>query len=169
MALIHGEDLTLIGDGFTTQPDLLIALLRSSLPTIQQFECGLLYDDESGSRADVETIKVATLSKHVFQNPGGESSPSDWTFPIYGSYSSSSDSVIELNNFLQEVKRPVNLAPFLHFTSVQTGPDNQATHAGTYTFRGVVVGRGSGLSKAYAKRAAAEGAMWYFRIHGIPE
>ena len=56
MALVHDDDLTTIGGGvclsdlsiityasrllLTTQPDELMALMRSSLPTIQEFECG---------------------------------------------------------------------------------------------------------------------------------
>jgi len=45
----------------------------------------------------------------------------------------SADPIRALNNFLRMVKKPANLVPLLHFESVQMGPDNQATHIGTYT------------------------------------
>jgi len=71
----------------------------------------------------------------------------------------------DLGNFLQEV----NLVPLLQFTCVQAGPNNQPIHTGTYTFRDVVVGQGSGTTIASAKRAAATQALQYFRTSGIPE
>ncbi|KAF8484431.1 hypothetical protein DFH94DRAFT_688860 [Russula ochroleuca] len=77
------------------------------------------------------------------------------------------DPVRDLNNFLQG--QPGNLSRLLNFASHQTGPNNQAKHTGTYTFRGVVVGTGEGTSKATAKRGAAIQALQYFRAHGIPE
>ena len=43
-----------------------------------------------------------------------------------------SDPVRDLNNFLQEVRAPKDLAPLLEFASVQAGPGHQAVHAGTY-------------------------------------
>jgi len=186
MALIHDDDLTTIGGGFTTQPEELMTLLRSSLPTIQEFECGTLYDDKCGSRADVETIKVATLSKHIFQNPEGGTSPPRRTFsnrsynfdisvPIPVDISApqavdspSSDPIRDLNNFLQEV-RGHNLVPFLQFTNVQSGQNTQAIYTGTYFFRGIAVGKGTGVAIRAAKRLAAMQALQYFHTYGIPE
>ncbi|KAI9508136.1 hypothetical protein F5148DRAFT_1284396 [Russula earlei] len=81
---------------------------------------------------------------------------------------SKEDPVRDLNNFLQEVRKPENLVPLLRFTSVQTGPNNEAKHHGTYSFRGVNVGTGIGNTKAIARRGAAVQALVYFRTHGIP-
>ncbi|KAH9071596.1 hypothetical protein EDB83DRAFT_2517415 [Lactarius deliciosus] len=80
----------------------------------------------------------------------------------------SSDPVRDLNNFLQGQPNG-NLTALLQFRSEQTGPNNQATHQVTYTFRGVVVGTGIGTTINLAKRAAAIQALQYFRTQGIPE
>lgn len=50
----------------------------------------------------------------------------------------SADPVRDLNNFLQQVQKPTNLVPFLHFNSEQQGPNNQATHTVTYTCQSVL-------------------------------
>ncbi|KAH9002436.1 hypothetical protein EDB86DRAFT_2827380 [Lactarius hatsudake] len=71
-----------------------------------------------------------------------------------------SDPVRDLNNFLQGHPSG-NLTSLLRFRNEQTGPNNQATHQGTYTYltvnafaavRGVIVGTGRGTAIGVAKR-----------------
>ncbi|KAH9983198.1 hypothetical protein BJV74DRAFT_886989 [Russula compacta] len=79
------------------------------------------------------------------------------------------DPIRDLNNFLQGIRKPENLVPLLRFSTVQTGPNNQATHTGIYRFRNIVVGTGVATAINVAKRVAASQALQYFRTHGIPE
>ncbi|KAI0248820.1 hypothetical protein BJV78DRAFT_1284475 [Lactifluus subvellereus] len=78
------------------------------------------------------------------------------------------DPVRDLNNYLQEIQKPTTLVPFLRFSSVQQGPNHQAVHVGTYTFRDVVIGTGEGISKGIARNAAATQGLQYLHTHGIP-
>lgn len=43
------------------------------------------------------------------------------------------DPVRDLNNYLQEIKKPENLTQYLSFSSQQTGQKDKAVHTGTYT------------------------------------
>ncbi|KAH9998293.1 hypothetical protein BJV77DRAFT_1064820 [Russula vinacea] len=89
------------------------------------------------------------------------------THNIFSLTMAGDDPVRDLNNYLQG--QPGNLTQHLNFATEKTGPDSQAKHTGTYTFRGVVVGTGEGTRKAAAKRAAAVQALQYFHAYGIPE
>ncbi|KAI0248821.1 hypothetical protein BJV78DRAFT_1284476 [Lactifluus subvellereus] len=82
--------------------------------------------------------------------------------------SSMADPVRDLNNYLQEIQKPTNLAPLLQWSCVQNGPNHQATHIGTYTFRNVVIGRGEGVTINLAKSVAATQGLQYLHTNGIP-
>ncbi|KAI0248819.1 hypothetical protein BJV78DRAFT_1284474 [Lactifluus subvellereus] len=82
--------------------------------------------------------------------------------------SSMADPVRDLNNYLQEVQDGIDLTPFLHFTKKQMGPNNQAVHTVTYTFKNVEIGTGRGTSIGQAKSAAATQGLRYLRTRGIP-
>lgn len=206
-----------------------MALLRSSLPTIRQFECGtsltvsypcayvlkrihtkapcMTTPDREPMWKQLKLRRcLSTYSKTLVEDRLHPNAP----FPVIATtlvsnsvfhpvlqahnldlidISDSEDPVRDLNNFLQVGA----LVPWLMFSSVQTGPCNQAVHIGTYTcepvshpppsssscrpviltltapVRGVVIGTDSGTTKASAKRKAAMQALQYFRAHGIPE
>ena len=57
----------------------------------------------------------------------------DHELPNISLIESSSDPVRDLNNYLQVVKQGQNLAPYLSFSSQQTGLNNRAIHVGIYT------------------------------------
>jgi hypothetical protein len=145
-----------------------------------------LVEDRLHPNASFPVIGTTPVSNTVF-HPVPQAHNLD---PIDISYSEDNlDPVRDLNNFLQ-VRA---LVPWLKFANVQTGPNNQAVHTGTYTcepvshpppsssscrpviltltapVRGVVIGKGSGTTIASAKRVAAVRALQYFRTHGIPE
>ncbi|KAH9961996.1 hypothetical protein BGW80DRAFT_1463639 [Lactifluus volemus] len=77
--------------------------------------------------------------------------------------SNEEDPIRALNNLLQGTNPSLN--HFLSWTSEQTGPNHQAWHKGQYTFRGVVVGYGEGLSINQAKYHAAKQALQHFQTH----
>ncbi|KAI0306877.1 hypothetical protein B0F90DRAFT_1813737 [Multifurca ochricompacta] len=79
------------------------------------------------------------------------------------------DPVRDLNNYLQEVQQPNNLAPLLPLQPSKRGRiTRQSMKSPIFVLRNVVVGKGNGTAIGLAKRAAATQALRYFYANGIP-
>ncbi|KAH9976595.1 hypothetical protein BGW80DRAFT_1289277 [Lactifluus volemus] len=82
--------------------------------------------------------------------------------------SSSGDSYIDLNNFLQYHPRG-NLTVHCSWVMTREGPSNAVIHTATAMYRGAQVGQGMGVSSSAAKRVAAERVLAAFMAYGVPE
>jgi len=78
------------------------------------------------------------------------------------------DYPVLLNNLLQG-QPGGNVAPHLHYTFDQKGPDNSAIHTATAVFRNKDYGVGRGTSRGLAKQAAAQATYEEFTANGVPE
>ncbi|KAF8257413.1 hypothetical protein EI94DRAFT_1758494 [Lactarius quietus] len=77
------------------------------------------------------------------------------------------DHIVNLNNWLQSSPEGI-LTRELSWAFYQVGPNNRATHHATAKLRGICLGNGVGESKSRAKNAAAEQALQYLSVNGLP-